>query len=277
MSNLEVDKVKFFCHVFEKEEVIKFEKIACDILSDKNFFERPAFEELTRDEERQVTNLRLKKFLKELKKHISFSELFGDITKFGLVCQQTFSLNENLSTKMVVSLQLYYKTIDNLGTEIHNDWKQRAEDGEDIGCFGLTELGHGSNVKGILTTATFDKTTQEFILNTPCQEAMKFWIGGASKTSNTAAIFAQLYIDGKCYGPHAFVVQIRDRETHRPLNGVELGDCGAKLGIDGVDNGFIIFNNIRIPKRNLLNRFSDVKEDGTFVTDIQSHDQRFGL
>mmetsp|Transcript_8903 Transcript_8903/g.6663 ORF Transcript_8903/g.6663 Transcript_8903/m.6663 type:complete len:102 (+) Transcript_8903:591-896(+) len=101
---------------------------------------------------------------------------------------------------------------------------------------------------------------------------MKFWIGGAAKTSNTSVIFAQLFVDGVCYGPHAFVVQIRDRDTHIPLNGVIVGDCGKKEGLDGVDNGFIIFNNFRIPKANLLNRFSDVRDDGNFVSDIKSND-----
>ena len=71
---------------------------------------------------------------------------------------------------------------------------------------------------------------------------MKFWIGGASKSSNTATIFAQLYVEGKCYGPHAFLVPIRNKDTHMPLPGVTLGDCGKKEGLDGIDNGFIIFS-----------------------------------
>jgi acyl-CoA oxidase len=41
-----------------------------------------------------------------------------------------------------------------------------------------------------MTTAYYDKVTQEFIINTPCKEAMKFWIGGAGKTSNMSTIFA---------------------------------------------------------------------------------------
>ena len=77
-----------------------------------------------------------------------------------------------------------------MGTEIHDEWARKCEDGEDIGCFGLTELGHGSNVRGIKTTAIYDKETKEFVLNTPSQDAMKFWIGGAAKSSNTCAIFA---------------------------------------------------------------------------------------
>ena len=77
-----------------------------------------------------------------------------------------------------------------MGTEIHDEWARRCEEGLDIGCFGLTEMGHGSNVRGIQTTATYDKATKEFIINTPTEQAMKFWIGGAAKTSNTTAIFA---------------------------------------------------------------------------------------
>ena len=101
---------------------------------------------------------------------------------------------------------------------------------------------------------------------------MKFWIGGAAKTSNMSVIFAKLYIDDKSYGPHAFIVPLRDRDTHMPLSGVTLGDCGKKIGMDGIDNGFIIFNNVRIPKDNLLNKLSNVSEDGKFQTFIESAD-----
>ena len=87
-------------------------------------------------------------------------------------------------------MQLYYKTLENLGTDLHNDWKRRCEAMTDLGCFGLTELAHGSNVRGIMTTAHYDHSRREFIINTPCDEAMKFWIGGASKTANTSVIFA---------------------------------------------------------------------------------------
>lgn len=106
---------------------------------------------------------------------------------------------------------------------------------------------------------------------------MKFWIGGAAKTSNVSVIFAQLYIGNQCYGPHAFVVPLRDRDTHMPLKGITIGDCGKKAGMQAVDNGFILFNNFRIPRVNLLNRFSDVTEDGKFKSHIESADQRFAL
>mmetsp|Transcript_2375 Transcript_2375/g.1708 ORF Transcript_2375/g.1708 Transcript_2375/m.1708 type:complete len:142 (+) Transcript_2375:632-1057(+) len=106
---------------------------------------------------------------------------------------------------------------------------------------------------------------------------MKYWIGGAYKTSTAATIFAQLYINNKCYGPHAFVIALRDPKTKQPLPGITLGDCGIKSGFEGIDNGFIIFKDHRIPKANLLNRFSDVLDDGTFVSEIKSHNKRFGL
>jgi len=132
----------------------------------------------------------------------------------------------------------------------------------------LTELAHGSNARGILTTAHYDKVTKEFVINTPSEEAMKFWIGGAAKTANISVIFAQLYIGDKCHGPHAFIVPLRDRNNHMPLRGITIGDCGKKAGLQGVDNGFILFNNFRIPRENLLNRFSDVTPDGQFKSEV---------
>jgi len=70
---------------------------------------------------------------------------------------------------------------------------------------------------------------------------------------------------------------LRDRRTHHPLPGITLGDCGKKQGLDGIDNGFIMFDNVRIPKSNLLNRLSDINDDGEFTSPISNPDQRFGL
>lgn len=79
-----------------------------------------------------------------------------------------------------------------------------------------------------------------------------------------AVIWAQLYISGKCYGVHAYVVPLRDNKTHKLLPGVLVGDCGPKNGLNAIDNGFIIFDNVRIPVDNQLNRISGVNDKGEF-------------
>ena len=104
---------------------------------------------------------------------------------------------------------------------------------------------------------------------------MKFWIGAASNMANMSVVFAQLYIDGKCYGVHTYVVPIRDPDTHDLLPGVLVGDCGPKMGLNGIDNGFISFDKYRIPKENQLDRLSGVDENGKYFTTIPNEDKRF--
>lgn len=106
---------------------------------------------------------------------------------------------------------------------------------------------------------------------------MKFWIGAAANLANISCIWAQLFVDGKNHGVHAFIVPIRELATHTPAAGVTVGDCGPKMGLNSIDNGFIILKNVRIPKNNLLNRFSDVDDNGKFVTKVENPDKRFGL
>eukprot|EP00475_Leptophrys_vorax_P018391 TRINITY_DN2514_c0_g1_i2.p1 TRINITY_DN2514_c0_g1~~TRINITY_DN2514_c0_g1_i2.p1 ORF type:complete len:569 (+),score=167.08 TRINITY_DN2514_c0_g1_i2:69-1775(+) len=133
-----------------------------------------------------------------------------------------------------------------------------------IGTYAQTELGHGSNVRGLETTATFDKSKDEFIVHTPCLTAIKWWPGNMAKTANHALVMAQLIIDGKKYGVHGFIVQLRDFETHKVRAGIEVGDIGPKFGINMVDNGFLKLNHVRIPRENMLMRFAKVDADGTF-------------
>lgn len=200
-----------------------------------------------------------------------------DAFNAGIISLQSFDYAT--CTRYLVQYGLYCKTIKNLGTERH---RQALLDGcslKTFGCYGLTELGHGSNVRGMEITAEFDKDTQEFILNSPTKTAIKFWIGGLAKTAQNAVIFGQLLLEenGKKVnkGVHAFEFQIRDRATHTPLPGLEIGDCGEKKGLNGIDNGWIKFDNFRIPRESLLNKFGDVKPDGTYSTSIQSDGKRF--
>nr|CAB3219771.1 peroxisomal acyl-coenzyme A oxidase 2 [Phallusia mammillata] len=134
-----------------------------------------------------------------------------------------------------------------------------------IGAYAQTELGHGSFLRGIETEATFDKKTQEFVINCPKVSSMKWWPGDMGLNANHALVMANLIIDGKEYGMHAFIVQIRDLSTHMPLPGVTVGDIGSKMGFEAIDNGFLYMKNVRIPRENLLNKNSEVKPDGTYV------------
>lgn len=133
-----------------------------------------------------------------------------------------------------------------------------------FGCYAQTELGHGSNVAGLETTATFDKSTDEFVLHTPTITATKWWPGEVGTTSNWAVVFAQLVIDGNKLSPAPFLVQIRDMETHVPLKGCNMGDMGPKLGWNSKENGWLILDNVRIPRSQMLSRFVSVDSDGNF-------------
>ncbi|XP_068119873.1 peroxisomal acyl-coenzyme A oxidase 1 isoform X3 [Hyperolius riggenbachi] len=134
-----------------------------------------------------------------------------------------------------------------------------------IGTYAQSELGHGTHLRGLETTATYDPSTQEFILNSPTVTSIKWWPGGLGKTANHAVVLAQLYTQGECKGLHAFIVPIRQMGTHEPLPGVTVGDIGPKFGFDEIDNGFLSFNKFRIPRENMLMKFAKVEPDGTYV------------
>ncbi|KAG1055545.1 hypothetical protein G6F43_002500 [Rhizopus delemar] len=131
-----------------------------------------------------------------------------------------------------------------------------------IGCFAMTELGHGSNVPGLETTATFDEASDQFVIHTPTLTATKWWIGGAAHSATHAAVFAQLIVKGKRYGTKCFVVPLRDPKTYNLLPGVNIGDIGKKMGRDGIDNGWIQFTHVRIPRGYMLQKHTKVSRTG---------------
>ncbi|KAF1334169.1 Acyl-coa dehydrogenase/oxidase, partial [Globisporangium splendens] len=149
--------------------------------------------------------------------------------------------------------------------EQQDEWMAPALMLEIFGSFAMTELGHGSHTRGFETTATFDHATDEFIIHTPTDTATKWWIGAAGETATHTVCFAQLIIDGESKGVQSFFVQLRDPQTHEPLPGVRIGDCGSKMGLHGVDNGWIQFNQVRVPRFNMLRRYAHVTREGEFV------------
>ncbi|MBD0020664.1 acyl-CoA dehydrogenase [Gordonia sp. (in: high G+C Gram-positive bacteria)] len=186
----------------------------------------------------------------------------------------------SLMVKSGVQWGLFGGAVENLGTARHHEKYVPGIISLDVlGCFAMTETGHGSNVASLETTATYDPATAEFVIHSPTPSARKDYIGGAAEHARVAAVFAQLITGGpdeepEGRGVHCFVVPIRDDDGH-DLPGVITSDCGHKGGLAGVDNGRILFDNVRIPAENLLNRYGDVAADGTYSSPIESTNKRF--
>ena len=123
-------------------------------------------------------------------------------------------------------------------------------------------------------TATYDEATQEFVIHTPFKGAWKDYLGNAALHGRAATVFAQLITRGVNHGVHCFYVPIRDEEGAF-LPGVGGEDDGLKGGLNGIDNGRLHFTQVRIPRTNLLNRYGDVAEDGTYSSPIASPGRRF--
>lgn len=182
----------------------------------------------------------------------------------------------SLQIKGGVQWGLFGSAVMQLGTEEHqNKWLPGIMSVEIPGCFAMTEIGHGSDVASIATTATYDPATQEFVINTPFRAAWKEYIGNAAVDGLAAVVFAQLITKGVNHGVHAFYVELRDPATKEFLPGVQGRDDNIKGGLNGIDNGQLAFNNVRIPRTNLLNRYGDVAEDGSYSSPISSPGRRF--
>lgn len=185
-------------------------------------------------------------------------------------------LSASVATKVGVHFGLYTKTLLSLGTNKHLEFTKRAFNLEDYGCFMLTEMGHGSNVQGILTTATYDPLNECFEINTAIDSGMKFWIGNLAQTATMGVLFANLIINGKNQGVHGFLAKLRDDDGN-VLPGLTIGDCGTKMGANGVDNGWVIFKSFKVPRDGLLDKFSQVTKEGKFKSKIKSVSKRFAV
>ncbi|CAA6661080.1 unnamed protein product [Spirodela intermedia] len=195
-----------------------------------------------------------------------------EMRRFALL-ESAGLFDHSLSVKTGVHFFLWGLAIRYLGTKYHHDkWLKDSENLSVKGCFAMTELGHGSNVRGIETIATYDSSAGEFIINTPCESAQKYWIGGAACKPHYNLCSAAY--TRKNQGVHAFAARIRDDDGNVCPN-IRIADCGHKIGLNGVDNGRIWFDNLRVPRQNLLNSVCDVLPDGQYVSVIEDPDQRF--
>jgi len=181
----------------------------------------------------------------------------------------------SLQIKSGVQWGLFGSAIYQLGTKKHwDEWLPAVIDLSLPGAFAMTETGHGSDVASIGTTATYDPETEEFEIHTPFRGAYKDYLGNAALHGKAATVFAQLITNGVNYGVHCFFVPIRDDEGNM-MPGIKSEDDGVKGGLNGIDNGRLAFDHVRVPRFNLLDRYGQVAPDGTYTSDISSPGRRF--
>jgi acyl-CoA oxidase len=195
----------------------------------------------------------------------------GNIAGF----EELVTADPSMQIKGGVQWGLFGSAVLHLGTEAHHDaYLPDIMSLKVPGAFAMTEIGHGSDVASIGTTATFDPDTDEFVIHTPFRAAWKEYLGNAAKDGIAAVVFAQLVTRGVNHGVHAFYVPIRDASGDF-LPGVGGEDDGLKGGLNGIDNGRLHFTHVRVPRENLLNRYGDVSADGTYTSPIGSPGRRF--
>jgi acyl-CoA oxidase len=217
----------------------------------------PDYYDLTKDQQRESTVVKIDRIARYLECE-SFDEF-----QMRLSILQVF--DPQVGTRLGVNLGLFLSCIRGNGTFAQMEYwalhKETCYVKNIYGCFGMTELAHGSNVMALETTATFDRDTDEFIINTPHIGATKWWIGGAAHSATHCSVYARLIVDGEDYGVKTFVVPLRD-SNHDLMPGVTVGDIGAKMGRDGIDNGWIQFSHVRIPRFFMLQKFAKVSREG---------------
>lgn len=201
----------------------------------------------------------------------------GSLARF----EEVITADPSLQIKAGVQWGLFASAILHLGTEDHHRRLLPGAMSVDVpGAFAMTETGHGSDVASIATTAEYDPATQEFDLHTPFRAAWKDYLGNAALHGTAAVVFAQLVTRAPGgprvnHGVHAFYVPLRDPATGAFLPGIGGEDDGLKGGLNGIDNGRLHFTHVRVPRANLLNRYGDVDEDGTYSSPIASPGRRF--
>lgn len=199
----------------------------------------------------------------------------GDDIGASIAAFETLAFGDlSVLVKVGVQFGLFGGAILHLGTERHH--KAYLPDlitGKLMGCFAMTETGHGSNVQALGTVARYDADSQEFVITTGEDQARKDYIGNAARHAELAVVFAQLEVGGEHQGVHAFVVPIRVDGEVAP--GVRIEDDGRKMGLNGVDNGRIWFDGVRVPREALLNQFADVTPEGVYESPIDNPGRRF--
>ncbi len=246
----------------------------------REFLEQPIFKwEIERDKEqaRETVLQQLTALAKAGWGALAYPKAYGgrdSIESYASVFEQLLFTDGSLAVKFGVQFGLFGGSIQNLGTKRHHDlYLEATGKAELLGCFAMTETGHGSNVRGIKTTATYVHESKTLVIHTPGKNDNKEYIGNALH-SKMASVFAQLIVDGKNMGVHAVLVPLRNAQ-HEVLKGITIEDNGYKLGLNGVDNGKIWFNQVSVPVENLLDKYGQINADGSYTSSIKNANKRF--
>jgi acyl-CoA oxidase len=241
----------------------------------------PAFwrkDDLGKDEHRERVLSQLHLLVENKAVHRAFPKrLGGGEDNGGNIAgfEELVAADPSLQIKSGVQWGLFGSAVLQLGTAEHHDrWLPGIMSLEIPGAFAMTEIGHGSDVAAVGTTATYDPETEEFVIHTPFRAATKEYLGNAALHGVAATVFAQLITNGVNHGVHCFYVPLRG-EDGADLPGIGREDDGLKGGLNGIDNGRLSFDHVRVPRTNLLNKYGDVAPDGTYTSPIDSPGRRF--
>ncbi|KAF9200293.1 acyl-Coenzyme A oxidase [Haplosporangium sp. Z 27] len=214
--------------------------------------------DLTRAEDREQT-------MRQIARGVEYLRLIKEprLRKAFLSAMTTYS--ESYSMRMYVHEMLFRQALLLFGSPEQQDkWLDDINNWKVIGCFAMTELGHSSNLRGLETTSTYDHATNEWIIHSPTLTATKWWIGMSGETATHTVAICQTVVDGKSHGINWFIVPLRSKKTGKLLPGVTCGDIGHKYGRQGLDNGWIQFTAVRIPRENMLMRWTSISPEGKF-------------
>ncbi|MDR2998668.1 MAG: acyl-CoA dehydrogenase family protein [Microbacterium sp.] len=233
---------------------------------------------LGKDEHRERVLTQMHLLVENKAVHRAFPKEFGGAENNGANIagfEELVAADPSLQIKSGVQWGLFGSAVLQLGTaEHHRKWLPGIMDLSIPGAFAMTEIGHGSDVAAVGTTATYDPETEEFVINTPFRAATKEFLGNAALHGIAATVFAQLITNGVNHGVHCFYVPLRG-EDGVDLPGIGREDDGLKGGLNGIDNGRLSFDHVRIPRTNLLNKYGDVAADGSYTSSIDSPGRRF--